>query len=300
MNRHVALATRIIYRREVLPPRMLWWLAAAGMRDWFRTLARGLEPHLGAGTRPRIARIAAQMFSRRYAHRRTLSPSLHESSDDPRIVPLTMSALYRLHLDTRAAWIFDAIGGAPRGPREWLRAQRLVAAMPVRERWEETTVHLGELLIALTEDLETFPRSRKILGDLCFESGARYGRFMRRALHLDEDPRVSSDPAALAIEVLRMTEYVFRVNPKHWGKSDGATRTGWLEGTACPWFTRPGWEAGHCGIFGQFQSGICSAFDLRYHLAKTIPKHGGDTCRVDLKPIAVRRAKDGGALGIAD
>jgi hypothetical protein len=85
------------------------------------------------------------------------------------------------------------------------------------------------------------------------------------------------------MEILRISEYVFRVNPEHWGESNGTS--GWLEGTACPWYTRPGWNGAHCGIFGQFQSGIASVFGLRYHLSKTIPKHGGHTCRIDVKPI---------------
>ena len=30
---------------------------------------------------------------------------------------------------------------------------------------------------------------------------------------------------------------------------------------------------------------IASAFGLRYHLTETIPKLGGHTCRIDVKPI---------------
>jgi hypothetical protein len=126
-------------------------------------------------------------------------------------------------------------------------------------------------------------RARPILGDMCFAAGVKYGKKMKRALALEgEEP-------ALAIEVLRHSEYIFDVNPDHWGGSDKST--GWLEGDACPWYTAPGWNGAHCGIFGQFQSGISSVFGLRYHLAKTIPKHGGSTCRVDLKPIPLRLHK---------
>ena len=82
-----------------------------------------------------------------------------------------------------------------------------------------------------------------------------------------------------------MSEYVFRVNPEHWSESNGIS--GWLEGSACPWYSRPGWNGAHCGIFGQFQSGIASVFGLRYHLSKTIPKNGGKTCRIDVKPITL-------------
>jgi hypothetical protein len=90
-----------------------------------------------------------------------------------------------------------------------------------------------------------------------------------------------------------MSEYVFRVNPEHWGKSDSARRTGYLEGTACPWFTAPGWNGAHCGIFGQFQAGISAVYGLRYHLTTTIPKHGGTTCRIDVKPITLRAKHEG-------
>lgn len=47
-----------------------------------------------------------------------------------------------------------------------------------------------------------------------------------------------------------MSEYVFRVNPEHGGASDGTA--GWLEGAA--------------------------------------PKHGGHTCRIDVKPIQATNA----------
>ena len=52
----------------------------------------------------------------------------------------------------------------------------------------------------------------------------------------------------------------------------------------------------HCGIFGQFQSGISSVFGLRYQLTSTIPKHGGHTCRIDLRPL---RKKDGSVVSAA-
>jgi hypothetical protein len=146
-------------------------------------------------------------------------------------------------------------------------------------------VHLGELLVVLTEDLPArVPHARKLLGDVCFAMGERFAARVKTAFDLGAPDNA---PAA-AIEVLRMSEYVFRVNPRHWHEADAAARTGFLEGTACPWYDRPGWNGGHCGIFGQFQSGISSAFGLRYHLARTIPKHGGTTCRVDLKPIVLR------------
>lgn len=267
---------REAYRREKIPARVRWWLAAEGMRDWYRLVGRGI------GDAPLVARVGARMFERRWAALSAKHPHL-AGARDPRAPALVMSALYRA--DAKSAWIFEAMGGPARGAIERARAARLLLPLRPEARWEEVTVHLGELLIVLTEDLPAHvPHARKILGDVCFSMGERFAARVKKAFDLGAPENA---PAA-AIEVLRMSEYVFRVNPKHWHEADAATNTGFLEGTACPWFERPGWNGAHCGIFGQFQSGISSAFGLRYHLARTIPKHGGTTCRVDLKPIQIR------------
>jgi hypothetical protein len=106
-------ATREAYRRELVPERMLWWLAADGMRDWFRALAKR------------------------------------------------------------------------------------------RERWEEVATHLGELLVVLTEDLPGhLPHARKILGDICFDAGARYAERVKTALGIPDD---APDPRKVAMEILRMS-----------------------------------------------------------------------------------------------
>ncbi|MBI4952138.1 MAG: hypothetical protein HY908_08895 [Myxococcales bacterium] len=142
----------------------------------------------------------------------------------------------------------------------------------------------------LTQELPAhLPHARRVLGDICFVSGQRYAGHFRRLFALAGER--GADPAALAIEVLRTSEYLYRVNPEHWGGTDAAARTGYLEGTACPWYTEPGWEAGHCGIFGRFQAGVCAEFGLGYALTSTIPKHGGATCRVDLKPLPAERLR---------
>ncbi|MBX3187011.1 MAG: hypothetical protein KF819_08355 [Labilithrix sp.] len=289
VNRLGALAMREAYRREVIPERGLWWLAAAGMRDWYRVLGKRLAPHFVddlEGTRALLSRLSVRMFERRWdALSRTLPRRLPDRADDPRAVALLMSALYRAEIDPKAAWIFAALGGPPITIGERLRARTLRAKLGVRARWEEVATHLGELLVVLTEDLPAhLPHARKILGEVCFDAGARYAARVKSAFGF---PDVPDDPPKAAMEILRMSEYVFRVNPEHWSESDG--RSGWLEGTACPWYTRPGWNGAHCGIFGQFQSGIASVFGLRYHLSKTIPKHGGQTCRIDVKPITLRR-----------
>lgn len=270
--------TREVYRRELLPERLLWWLAAEGMRDWYRVLAKRLTPHLGtdaARARTLLSELSVRMFERR-------AEVLGVSG---RSLPLLMGGLYRIHRAPKAAWIFGALGGPARGPVEHVRRRMLLAKMRPFDRWDEVATHLGELLIVLTEDLPRhLDHARKILGDICFDAGAKYAERVKGVLGI---PDHVPDPPSVAMEVLRMSEYVFRVNPEHWSESDG--RSGWLEGTACPWYTRPGWNGAHCGIFGQFQSGISSVFGLRYHLSKTIPKNGGHTCRIDVKPIPLGR-----------
>jgi hypothetical protein len=282
----VGRITREVYRRELLPARARWWLAAEGMRDWYRVLGSRLRPHV-EDSRGLLARLSVRMFERRYDALREAHPSARLPSPSPRVVLDTMSALYRVDRASTSAWIFD--GGDARLPRrarvtDRVRAHRLLAPLDPDARWREVTAHLGELLIVLTEDLPAhLPHARKILGDICFAAGVRFAERVKKTMGIPDAP---PDAPAAAMEVLRMSEYVFRVNPEHWGETDAVARTGFLEGTACPWFMRPGWNGAHCGIFGQFQSGIASVFDLRYLLSKTIPKHGGHTCRIDLKPLA--------------
>jgi hypothetical protein len=279
-GRIAARLTREAYASERIPERALWWLAAAGMRDWYRVLDRRLAEHT-PDARALLVDAATKTFERR-------ADALAESGlakTSRRDAALLMSALYRMDASHRAAWVVSGLGDAPRTARDKLVARRLLSRLTVRERWEEVATHLGELLIVLTQDLPArLPHARKILGDICFDAGRKYAERVRRTFAID-DPLPDAPRAAM--EVLRMSEYVFRVNPEHRSESDG--ERGWLEGTACPWWTRPGWNGAHCGIFGQFQSGIASAFGLRYHLTKTIPRHGGHTCRIDVKPIELRR-----------
>lgn len=285
MQRYAARVLREVYRREALPARVRWWMVASGMRDWLRLVARGLRDDIGRDeARAVSAELAAETFRRRYDVLRASWPHLR---DDPEQRRNTMAALYRMTPRTRGGYLFDAMGGLPRGS-QWLAAHRAIAPLSAEQRWEELTVHLGEWLIVVTETLpERYPRARKQIADVCFDAGRHYGEAVKRLLRIEDD----GDPAARAIEVLRVSEYLFRVNPHHWGETDPASRTGYLEGNACPWYSRPGWERGHCGIFGQFQAGVCSVFGLRYQLTKTIPKHGGHTCRVDLKPIELRLSR---------
>jgi hypothetical protein len=285
VNRLGARAAREIYRRELLPARMRWWLTARGMCDWYRVVAKELGPHFDGDGKAIVAELAAHALERRYRALRESHAFLPDPERDPRALAIVMSALYRLDRTPRARWILDGVGGAARGFAERARGELYLKRIRPEDRWRETTVHLGEWLIVLTEELPAkLPRARAIVADICFRAGVRFAEHARDELGVDGD-----GPDA-AIEVLRMTEYLFRVNPEHWSETAGDS--GYLEGTACPWYSRPGWERGHCGIFGQFQAGISSVYGLRYELTKTIPKHGGHTCRIDLKPIGLRRSRD--------
>ncbi len=279
-----ARLVREAYRRELIPARIRWHLAAAGMADWYRAVARGLAGAVGDAAKPLLSELGARMMTRRWEVLREHHAHLRAGS--ARDAALVLSGLYRIDGRSKSRWIFDAMGGPAKGFREALRQRRALLPLRSEARWNEVTAHLGEFLIVLTEDLPAkVPHARKLLGDVCFAMGERFAARVRAQFDLADAP----DPAAAAIEVLRMSEYVFRVNPSHWHGTDAVKGTGYLEGNACPWWDRPGWNGGHCGIFGQFQSGISSAFGLRYHLAQTIPKHGGTTCRVDLKPISISK-----------
>ncbi len=268
---------REVLRKEALPPALLWLMAADGMVAWYRWLSRGLTEHLGDSTKPILARCMAQAFERRFESLQRVRPLPR----DERALPLVIAGLYRAPSARKIGWVFDGIGGGPRSLQEKLRAFRLVAPLDYRTRWIEVATHLGEVLIALTDRLpqEGLPGASSILGQICFDAGVRYAEGARDRWQLPYSP-------ASAIEVLRIGEYVFRVNPEHTAESD--ERTGMIEGSACPWYMRPGWHRMHCGIFGQFQAGVSSVFGLKYNLTKTIPRHGGDSCRVDLVPLNAR------------
>lgn len=288
----LARAVRETFRRERIPTRLLWWFSAEGMGDWFSLVREELAPHVPA--RPRdvehcgrlLAEAARPMFERRYDLLRASYPHLPDRHHDPRAPGLLIGGLYRVASYPSLRWVFGPLGSAPSTFAEHLRAERMLAPIPLRARWIEMTTHLGELLIAITERMPPhIPRLRPILGDVCFSAGERFALRMKRAFELETSP-------ASALELLRMSEYVFRVNPDHWGEADAAANTGWLEGTACPWYDAPGWNGAHCGIFGQFQSGIASAFGLRYHLTSTVPKNGGHVCRIDVRPITLKKKSE--------
>lgn len=282
-------AMREVYRRELLPASARWWLAADGMHGWVLMLRRGLEAPLGGreAAEREIARAAALAYGRRWTVLREQYPWLPSDAGAPARL---LGALSFTGARPRAAWVFRDLGTPPLGRRAQLRAMAELSRMPVEERWREITTHLGEVLIQLTRTLPSvLPGANAVLGQVCFEGGRRAGERAKKTFALPDTPES-------AIEVLRMSEYLFRVNPEHWHEADAASHTGMLEGTACPWFGAPGWSMMHCGIFGQFQSGISSVFGLRYQLTQTIPKHGGSTCRIDLRPL---KKKDGTPAGVA-
>ena len=261
------------------------------MRDWLRLLARDLRGPLDRQARPVVAELVAETYRRRYAALRDAYPHLPAAADRPRAIALLMAGLYQLPLQSGCGWLLDGLGGPPRG-REWLDVARLMRPLDAEALWRELTVHLGEVLIVATERLPArVPRARALVAEMCFRLGEHHGERMRRLLALPDDT-----PVANAIEILRASEYVFRVNPTHTTGADEAIRSGFIDGDACPWYGRPGWQPGHCGIFGQFQAGVCAVFGLRYRLLETIPKHGGDHCRVELSPISIRRSREGPPL----
>ena len=278
---------REAFRRELLPASLLHFLAADGLSNYYRMFRSGLAPHVGGPREAEalLAEVCARAFERRYALLRAKFSHLPDPVSEPRAVGLVMGGLSFSPLRPKSAFMFSRVGGGPRGTRDGARVLRWLAPVSARDRWEEITTHLGETLIALTEELpKTVRGANAILGKVCFEGGAKYAAALKKSLALPDHPDS-------AIEVLRMGEYVFRVNPEHWHASDGPTMTGYLEGTACPWYSAPGWGGMHCGIFGQYQSGIASVFGMKYHLTQTIPKHGGHTCRVDLRPLTQLRPK---------
>ncbi|HJL16642.1 MAG TPA: hypothetical protein RMH99_13350 [Sandaracinaceae bacterium LLY-WYZ-13_1] len=279
----LAQPLRLAYRHEVFPAALRWWLAGSVMRDWMRVVARGLRAELDrARSRAVTAEVAAGMFRRRLEALRDADPAW---PSDERALALTMYALYHLWDAPKARWILDGAGGGPRSLAEHGRALSLLRRLDAEARWREVTVHLGEFLIVFTETVpERIPRTRQLLAKTCFELGVTYAE--RTCALFGIDPR--SERPERAIEVLRMSEYLFRVNPEHESGADDATDTGYIVGNACPWFDRPGWRPGHCGIFGQFQNGVSSVFGLKYRLTQTIPRHGGDVCRIDLSPIPLR------------
>lgn len=268
---------RAAFRSERLPATVMWLLAADGMSTFVRTLARALTDALE--DRAQAKAVTAEVMARMW--RRRVAVHLENASD--RQVAAFMAGLYPTPQNRKTRWMYAALGGPP-ARRERLETLRLTGRMGPRARWDELATHLGELLIVMTEDLGELgvQRHHQVLSRMCFASGQAYGEAFKRRYDLP-------DTAASAIEVLRVSEYIWQVNPEH--ESHGEGQHGYIDGSACPWHPRPGWKNVHCGIFGQFQNGVASVFGMDYILTTTIPRHGGDHCRIDLVPIGEPRPK---------
>jgi hypothetical protein len=277
-------ALRKLFRQERLPAWFRWICAAEGIAFWIRLTERGLARHLQSRERARelLARAAGVAFRRRYELLRTSIPELPALEDDPGALAMVIKGLYPGPLFRAVDWIMRDAGGPARGIRTRWRARRALASLDAHARSDEVTVHLGDLLVCFTETLSAagVPQTNSVLGGICHDFGVRITRLIKWLLRMP-------DTTESAIEVLRMGEYLFRVNPEHQSGVEGAR--GFIEGNACPWYVRPGWGAMHCGIFGRFQDGCASVFGRSYRLTRTIPRHGGDVCRVELKPIVLRR-----------
>lgn len=279
-------STREAFRQERLPAALRWTMASEGTAYWLGYVARRLGKRLGDDDEARalLARGVAPAWERRYVAMRAQGLPIPALDEDPAALPVAMLALHPGPVFRSQSWLYDGVGGAAGGVVARLRGERWLRSWDAEARWREVTVHLGEMLVTLTQVLPEagLDRTNSLLGEACHAFGVQVARGVKWTLDLPDGPDS-------AIEVLRMGEYVFRVNPKHSEGSDAEARTGFLEGNACPWYDRPGWGGMHCGIFGRFQDGCASVFGLDYRLTQTIPRHGGDICRVELRPISERQ-----------
>ena len=273
-------------KREWVPPFLLAGMAAESLGQWYRWLDRAFTDALGnrSDARALIRTCARPAFAHRYHALQADFPDL--PSPSPAAIECAMTRIYGPKTAKRIGWIYAADAGAPIADALQDRVTRSLKALSRRGRWDELAVHLGEVLIALTNELpkHDFRRGQAFLGRMCFDAGQRYANRMKAQFSLP-------NTVASAITVLRMGEFIFQVNQEHRSEANLETNAGLIEGSACPWYVRPGWAAMHCGIFGQFQSGISRAFDLNYRLTQTIPRHGGSVCRVDVVPISEPKSR---------
>lgn len=274
---------RAALRGERLPAAALWLMAADGMSVYLRMMRRTLMDagHAKADAQRIIAEMMARTWRRRWAVLRETHP--HLPTGDAHIARF-MGALYPTPGNRKTRWMFAALGDLPRGIGARARGLRISARFGPRARWDELATHLGELLIVCTQGLGDVGVSRgnHLLARMCHAAGQRYAALFRRRWALP-------DTAASAIEVLRIGEYIWQVNPEHESGAEG--KRGYIDGNACRWYRQAGWQQVHCGIFGQFQNGVAAEFGMKYTLTRTIPRHGGDRCRIDLVAIGEPRAK---------
>lgn len=271
---------------ETVDPWTLWYFASEGLAAWIRALERALGDHLDDRQRARalIVEACKDLYLRRIsALPEPLAQTFHAAlPTQTRLTEIRafFEALYPGPLARSIRWSLSGLSQDPPDLSLQLQAWRRMLEMDPRTRWLEVSHHLGELAIVLTERLpqHQVPRAVGWLGDVCYQFGREVGELATSTFDM---PRTLDS----AIEVLRMGELLFRVNPEHLSGLEPDTGIGFIEGNACLWYERPGWGPMHCGVLGRFQAGLAEVFDFRYSLTKTIPKNGGNTCRISLTPL---------------
>lgn len=275
---------RSSFAAESVNPWLLWLVASEGLAAWIRYLDQDLGEHLRDRHRAReiLTAACAEMLRRRIS---SLPPSVAQRLEgaDSADIRAFFEALSPGIVARSIRWSFEGLSKDSPPMAATLRAWRLLQNMDGKSRWLEVSHYLGELAIVLSQMLpkQNVPRAIGWLGDVCHHFGKEVAEL---AASLFRMPTTMES----AIEILRMGEFLFRVNPEHSSGMDQTKGTGFIEGTACLWYTRPGWQQVHCGILGQFQAGISEVFGQSYSLTQTIPKHGGDTCRITMTPVQLR------------
>lgn len=286
---------RASFAQESLSPTPLWLVASEGTAAWIRTIESALGDHLDDRVRARtiVSAACAEMYRRRRsALAEPLADIVKEAS--PLEQRAFFEALYPGPIGSSIRWSLAGLSETSPGVRKTLVAWRRLNQVPAKIKWLEISHHIGELAIVLTDLLprENVPRAMGWLGDVCHAFGKDIAEL---AVSLFDMPLTMQS----AIEVLRMGEFLFRVNPEHSSGVGDDKNPGFIEGNACLWVARPGWKPMHCGVLGRFQAGMSGVFGCTYSLTQTIPKHGGDTCRITMAPVSLRMGKDREAPSIS-
>lgn len=276
---------RSSFQSESVEPNARWLIASEGLSAWIRYLDHALGDHLNDRRRARVILTAAcaEMVRRRITALPQSVARRIESTDS-----MTQRAFFEaLHpgpIARSIRWSLEGLTQDSPGVGAMIGAWRIAQGMSGQERWLEVSHHLGELAIVLTKILQEHhvPRAIGWLGEACHAFGKEVAEL---AVSLFGMP-ISMESA---IETLRMGEFLFHVNAEHSSGVQSDNGKGFIEGDACLWYTRPGWAPVHCGVLGRFQAGVTAVFGLDYSLTETIPKHGGDTCRITMSPIQLRR-----------
>jgi uncharacterized protein (DUF2236 family) len=275
---------RASFAAESLNPTSLWLVASEGTAAWIRYIESALGEHLDDRFRARamITKACGEMYQRRSQAFASEIARMVDGSKDTELRAF-FAALYPGPVGSSIRWSLEGLSKTAPGAGEVLQALQRVNKIPSKELWLEVSHHLGELAIVLTDLLprENVPRAVGWLGDVSHTFGKEVAELI---VSLFDLPKTMEG----AIETLRMGEFLFRVNPEHKSGIDDEQKSGFIEGNACLWYERPGWKPVHCGVLGRFQAGTTGFFGYTYSLTQTIPKHGGDTCRISMAPVPVR------------